>query len=108
MRNSVYGHIPRCRATNRRVFMGDNVVRITKVRRPAVRLAVAPARPSCFLMAATCPGPPLAPPGCAGQSKYAKFQKLGLKSLSKCTLSSSNWDLVHIPTSYYCMYSTKK
>jgi hypothetical protein len=34
----------------------DAVVRITRVRRPAVRLAVAPTRPSCFLMTATCPG----------------------------------------------------
>jgi hypothetical protein len=70
--------------------MGDNVVRINRVRRPAVRLAVAPARPSCFLMAATCPRAPLARPRRAGQSKYAKFQELELKGLS-----SSNWNLAH-------------
>jgi hypothetical protein len=73
--------------------MGDNVVRITKVRRPAVRLAVAPARPSCFITAATCPRAPLAPPRRAGKSKFAKFQELELKGLS-----SSNWNLAHIPT----------
>jgi hypothetical protein len=69
VRNSVYGHIPRCRATNRRALITYN--------------SSSPPRGT----PGGCSRPlKLFSHGRAGQSKYAKFQELELKWLPKFKL----------------------
>jgi hypothetical protein len=92
--NSAYGQIPRYRATpgtNRRALMGDNVVRITRVRRPASgRYAWRLLPPAQVVF--SWPRHVL---GHRGPSPGARAGGVNM-------LSSSHWNLVHIHTHGPC------